>query len=96
MDEKHDEKNESICVGEKLAPFNPTSDAAIDIALEFLSLSIEDNLYDLGCGDGRLLIRACEAFRCRGVGIEYDSRFYERAIQSVEEHQLTDQVLVTI
>ena len=57
------EEEESVKVGDKLAPFNPTSDYAIDKAIEFLNLSTEDVLYDLGCGDGRFLFRACEEVR---------------------------------
>ena len=53
-------EEESIKIGEKLAPFNPTSDIAITNALEFFCLTEEDVLYDLGCGDGRFLLRACE------------------------------------
>ena len=54
------EEEESVKIGEKLAPFNPTSDLAITQALEYLNLTDKDVLYDLGCGDGRFLFRACE------------------------------------
>ena len=43
-------------VGERLAPYNPTSIEAIRIALQLLNLRATDTLYDLGCGDGRLLV----------------------------------------
>jgi precorrin-6B methylase 2 len=43
-------------IGRKLAPYNPTSIEAIHIALDLLELKDNDVLYDLGCGDGRLLI----------------------------------------
>ena len=43
-------------IGPKLAPYNPTSTEAIYTALELLELKDNDILYDLGCGDGRLLI----------------------------------------
>ena len=43
-------------VGEKLAPFNPTNVEAVVLALAMLELRDGDLLYDLGCGDGRLLI----------------------------------------
>ena len=47
------------CIGEKLAPFNPSSDEVIDLALDYLDLNSDtDTLIDLGCGDGRLLITA--------------------------------------
>ena len=64
----------------KLAPFNPTCLHAQEIALELLDLNDDDILFDLGCGDGRLLRRACHlipGLSC--VGIEIDSVYVERA-----------------
>ena len=43
-------------IGPKLAPYNPTNMDAVTLALQLLQLSSRDVLYDLGCGDGRLLI----------------------------------------
>jgi hypothetical protein len=40
-------------VGEKLAPYNPTSPEAIEIAISLLNIGDGDVVYDLGCGDGR-------------------------------------------
>ena len=51
-----EEVTEDENIGPKLAPFNPTSTEAIQIALDLLELKDDDVLYDLGCGDGRLLI----------------------------------------
>ena len=64
----------------KLAPFNPTCVQAQEIALELLNLTNDDVLFDLGCGDGRLLRRACQhlpGLSC--VGIEVDALYVERA-----------------
>ena len=43
-------------IGPKLAPYNPTNIDAITIALDLLNITPFDTLYDLGCGDARLLI----------------------------------------
>lgn len=43
-------------IGKKLAPYNPTNKDCIAIALEMMNIRDEDILFDLGCGDGRLLI----------------------------------------
>lgn len=43
-------------IGVKLAPYNPTNIDAVHIALDMLALESSDVFYDLGCGDGRLLI----------------------------------------
>ena len=43
-------------VGKKLAPYNPTNIECVHIALDMLQIHDEDVLFDLGCGDGRLLV----------------------------------------
>jgi SAM-dependent methyltransferase len=64
----------------RLAPFNPTSDDAIDVALQLAALREGDTLVDIGCGDGRVLVTAARrhAGVC-AVGIEYDPAFATRA-----------------
>jgi hypothetical protein len=44
-------------VGEKLAPFNPSHDDVVHMALELMNLQENDILYDLGCGDARVLLK---------------------------------------
>jgi precorrin-6B methylase 2 len=73
----------------KLAPFNPSSAQIQEKAIEHLSLSAKDVLFDLGCGDGRLLVAAAEkvpGLRC--VGVEMDIVFVTRALVTIES--LTD------
>jgi hypothetical protein len=77
-------KKEVVENPNRLAPFNPTSDQAQQTALRLLSLTKDDVLFDLGCGDGRLLITAVnntEGLRC--VGIEMDPVFTSRAVTSI-------------
>jgi len=77
----------------RLAPFNPSNDRTQLAILNMLQLTSSDVLFDLGCGDGRFLIRAAAAvtqevapggggLRC--VGIEYDEKFASRAAESVK------------
>ena len=54
------EAEESEFAGEKLAPFNPSMPYVVDAALAMLQLSGEDVLYDLGCGDGRVMVAAAQ------------------------------------
>ena len=57
----------------RLAPYNPTHQTAIDVAINLLRLQSTDVLFDLGCGDGRMLLRAADmvpGLQC--VGIEID------------------------
>lgn len=77
----------------KLAPFNPTCLEAQEIALQLLDLTKEDVLFDLGCGDGRLLRRACHhlpGLPC--VGIEVDSVYVKRARLLPDDDQEADSV----
>jgi cyclopropane fatty-acyl-phospholipid synthase-like methyltransferase len=44
--------------GDWLAPFVPTPPEIVDRMLEFAGLGPNDVLYDLGCGDGRIVVAA--------------------------------------
>jgi hypothetical protein len=70
----------------RLAPFNPTCDQAQQTALDLLRLDENDVLFDLGCGDGRLLVTAVENLKgLRCVGIEMDPVFTSRAVKTIGE-----------
>lgn len=51
-------------------PFVPTPQKVVDEMLRLASVSKSDFLYDLGCGDGRIVITAAERFGTRGVGVD--------------------------
>lgn len=57
----------TIVVEETAEPFDPSSHACVAQLIRFLNLKSTDVVYDLGCGDGRILKAALPA---RGVGIE--------------------------
>jgi SAM-dependent methyltransferase len=68
-----------------LAPFNPTCDHAQQVGLSLLNLTENDVLFDLGCGDGRVLVSAATAVNLtRCVGIEMDAAFAAKAVVSVK------------
>jgi len=52
--------------------FIPTPSPVIDVILQLAQLTPQDVVYDLGCGDGRILIAAAQQFGMRGVGIDID------------------------
>jgi precorrin-6B methylase 2 len=78
----------------RLAPFNPTSEASIDAALELLQVKEGESVLDVGCGDGRLLIACAQRVRCSGVGIEWDATLAEKARGKIEAEALGDRVRV--
>ncbi len=55
-----------------LAPFVPTPQDVVDRMLELAGVTSDDVVYDLGCGDGRIVITAAQRFGARGVGVDID------------------------
>ena len=55
-------------------PFVPTPQAVVDRMLSMAALKKGDVLYDLGNGDGRIVITAARKYGARGVGIDLDPR----------------------
>lgn len=53
-------------------PFVPTPFEVVDRMLEMAEVKKGDVVYDLGSGDGRIVIRAAKKYGARGVGIEID------------------------
>ena len=54
------------------AGWGPTPGASVDKMLDLAQISEGDVLYDLGCGDGRIVIRAAKKYGIRAVGFEID------------------------
>jgi SAM-dependent methyltransferase len=53
-------------------PYVPTEIRVVDAMLDLAKVTQSDTLYDLGCGDGRIVVRAATRFGCRGVGVDLD------------------------
>jgi hypothetical protein len=63
------------------APFVPTPQPVVEAMLQLANVGARDVLYDLGSGDGRVVITAAKKFGARGVGVELDPHL---VIQSEE------------
>jgi len=68
------------------APFITTADAVVDKMVEVAEITAEDVVYDLGCGDGRLVITAALKHGCRGVGIDIEPDRVAEAKANVKLH----------
>jgi SAM-dependent methyltransferase len=55
-----------------LAPFVPTPPDVVERMLQLGDVTNQDLVYDLGCGDGRIIIAAAKKFGARGVGIDIE------------------------
>jgi ribosomal protein L11 methylase PrmA len=53
-------------------PYVPTTEAAVTAMLKLADVKKTDVVYDLGCGDGRIVVAAAKNFGARGVGIDID------------------------
>eukprot|EP00928_Gymnodinium_smaydae_P079930 TRINITY_DN63759_c0_g1_i1.p1 TRINITY_DN63759_c0_g1~~TRINITY_DN63759_c0_g1_i1.p1 ORF type:complete len:233 (+),score=51.84 TRINITY_DN63759_c0_g1_i1:92-790(+) len=62
-----------------VAPWVPCSDEALDAALDVLRPGPDSLVADLGCGDGRILLRSLLRFGCRALGVELDPEPLARA-----------------
>ena len=61
------------------APYVVTPYPVVDEMLRLARVGPSDTVYDLGCGDGRIIIAAAERHGARGVGIDIDPRRIEEA-----------------
>lgn len=66
-------------------PFVPTPVEVADRMLGLAGVTKDDVVYDLGSGDGRIVIRAAKKFGARGVGFEIDSELVKLARKKAAE-----------
>lgn len=73
-------------------PYVGTPTEIVERMLRLAEVSEGDVVYDLGSGDGRIVITAAEQFGARGVGIEIDPERIEETRENAEEAGVADQV----
>ena len=72
--------------------FVPTPQPIADAMLKLAAVTPADVVYDLGSGDGRIVILAAQKYGARGVGIELDARLVEISRQVAREGKVADRV----
>lgn len=73
-------------------PYLPTPKEVVAEMLELAKVKGDDVLYDLGCGDGRVLIMAAQKFGTRGVGVDVDPQRIKEANENARKAGVTDRV----
>lgn len=74
------------------APYLPSPPATVDEMLRLADLERRDVVYDLGSGDGRVVIAAAQKFGARGVGVEIDGKLVALSRANAERAGVADRV----
>jgi len=81
---------------EKLAPSSATPPDVVDRMLTMARVGPRDVVYDLGCGDGRIVIAAALKFGARGVGVDIDPMLVARAQAEARAAGVADRVTFAV
>jgi len=73
-------------------PFVPTPYEVVAEMLRLADVGKDDVVYDLGCGDGRIIIMAAEKMGARGVGIDIDPQRIEESRENAIKAKVNDRV----
>jgi ribosomal protein L11 methylase PrmA len=76
-------KNKSV------SGWSPTPIPIVTAALEFANADDTDVVYDLGCGDGRVVVRAARMFGARAVGFDIDRRRIQQTRARIRQRGVT-------
>jgi tRNA G37 N-methylase Trm5 len=78
----------------KLAPFVSSPVHIVERMLEMAHLKAGETLYDLGSGDGRIVIAAAEKYKAKAVGVEISPKLVAQANETIQKDGLSDQAKV--
>jgi len=78
------------------APFVPTPMPVVERMLELAKVSKDDVVFDLGSGDGRMVITAAQRYGARGVGVEINPVWVRYARRDAEQAGVTERVTFRI
>jgi len=73
-------------------PYVPTRYNVVDKMLEMADVNGNDILYDLGCGDGRIVIAAAQKFGTHGVGVDINPVRIKESLENAIKAEVTDKV----
>jgi ubiquinone/menaquinone biosynthesis C-methylase UbiE len=73
-------------------PYVPTPQTVVDEMLKIAAVSKDDIVYDLGSGDGRIVITAAKQYQARGVGVDINPERIKEANANAQQAGVTDRV----
>src|SRR3974377_1345984 len=73
-------------------PYVPTENTVVDAMLKLAGVKDTDVVYDLGCGDGRIVVRAAKILGARGVGVDIDPARIQQARENAKRNNVENLV----
>jgi SAM-dependent methyltransferase len=73
-------------------PYVPTTEEAVQAMLKLADVKKSDTVYDLGCGDGRIVVAAAKSFGAHGVGIDINPVRIREANENAKKAGVEKQV----
>ena len=70
----------------------PSRDAIVRSMVELARVTTADVVYDLGSGDGRIVIEAAKTYGARGVGVELDGDLIKQSVKNAQKAGVADKV----
>jgi SAM-dependent methyltransferase len=80
--------------GNRLSPYVASPPKVVDRMLELATIKPGETLYDLGCGDGRVLIAAVEKYNAKAIGVEINPKVAARAQSWIKKAKVENQARV--
>ncbi len=69
---------------EKLAPYYPTPTIVVEKMLDLGGLKAGEKMFDLGSGDGRIVIIAAQKYKARATGVEFDPSLVKQSSERIK------------
>jgi protein-L-isoaspartate O-methyltransferase len=70
---------------EKLAPYYPTPEIVVEKMLTLAGIKAGEKMFDLGSGDGRIVIMAAEKFKANATGVEFDKDLWQQSSDRIKK-----------
>jgi SAM-dependent methyltransferase len=73
-------------------PYVPTDNTVVDGMLKLAGVKSSDIVYDLGCGDGRIVVRAAKNYGAHGVGVDINPVRIQEARENAKRNSVENLV----
>ena len=73
-------------------PYVPTPQIVVEEMLKLAEVKAGDIVYDLGCGDGRIIITAAKKYGAKGIGVDLNPLRIEEANENARKAKVEDKV----